>query len=129
MKNLLLFLCICICSCSSTKVPFTSNLKERYGITESTMKKIQFYTSKEIILMQSGAESSMSTYDGKILVNNSTRENKIIIPKNTPCTIERVMDSTKVIVSFEYGDGKILLFGVNSIGTYSLLAKKWAGRD
>jgi len=129
MKNLLLFLCVLIASCASNKVPFTSDLKEQYGISESTMKKIQFYTSKEIVLMQSGGESSMQTFEGKILVNNTARQNRIVIPKNTPCTIERTLDSTRVIVAFEYGEGKILLFGVNAIGTYSLLAKKWAGRD
>jgi hypothetical protein len=93
------------------------------------MKKIQFYTSKEIVLIQSGGESSMHTYDGKILVSNTARENRIIIPKNTPCTIERTLDLTMVIVSFEYGEDKNLLFGVNAIGTYSLLATKWQGRD
>ena len=118
----------CMCSCAS-KVPFTSDLKERYNISEKTLKKIQFYTSQEIILVQSGGESSMYTFEGKILVNNTARENKIVIPKNTPCTIERSVDSTKVVVAFEYGDERVLVFGVNTIGCYSLFAKKWQGRD
>lgn len=115
-------------SCAS-KVPFTSDLKEQYGIGEKTLKKIQFYTSNEIVLTQSGGESYVQTYDGKILVNSTARENRIVIPKNTPCTIERTLDSTRVMVSFEYGEGRALIFGVNSIGTYSLFAKKWTGRD
>lgn len=122
-------ICISMLFSCASKVPFTSDLKEQYNISEKTLKKIQFYTSQEIVLMQSGGESYMQTYEGKILVNNTARESKIVIPKNTPCTIEKTLDSTRVIVAFEYGEGKVLIFGVNSIGTYSLFAKKWMGRD
>lgn len=125
---LIAFLMLSMSSCASN-TPFTSGLKTQYGIGEKTMRKIQFYTSQEIVLTQYGGESQLHTIDGKILVNNTSRQNRIVIPKNTPCTIERVIDETKVIVAFEYGDERVLIFGVNAIGTYSLLANKWQGKD
>ena len=128
-KALIYILAICLLTSCASKTPFTSSLKTQYGITEKTMKKIQFYTSKEIVLTQYGGETNLHTIDGKILVNSTARSNSIVIPKNTPCTIEKVVDNTKVIVAFEYGKERILVFGVNTIGTYSLLTKKWKGKD
>ena len=129
MKKLIYLVIACLLSACASKVPFTSAMKTDYGISEKTLKKIQFYTSKEIVLVQSGGESYVQTYEGKILVNSTARQNRIVIPKNTPCTIEQTLDSTRVSVAFEYGEGRMLVFGINTIGTYSLFAKKWAGRD
>lgn len=133
MVKLLLFLSAVLvvsmlCSCAS-KVPFTASLKSQYGMNEKTLKKVQFYTSQEIVLTQSDGNSSVQTVDGKILVNSTARENRIVIPKNTPCTIEQTLDSTRIKVAFEYGEDKVLIFGVNTIGCYSLLAKRWIGKD
>lgn len=123
-------MCACaLFSCANQKVAFTSEMKFDYGISEKTLQKIQFYTSQEIVLTQSGGESYMQTYQGKILVNSTARENRIVIPKNTPCTIEKTLDSTRIMVEFEYGEERGLVFGVNVTGTYSLFAKKWMGRD
>lgn len=130
MKKLIyLFAVTILCSSCASKVPFTASLKSQYGMTEKTLKKVQFYTSQEIILTQSDGNSSLHTVDGKILVNSTSRENRIVIPKNTPCTIEQTLDSIRLMVSFEYGDDRVLIFGVNTIGCYSLLAKRWIGRD
>lgn len=129
MKKVFYLLIACLLTACAGKVPFTSQMKTEYKIGEKTLKKIQFYTSQEIVLVQSGGESYMQTYEGKILVNSTARESKITIPKNTPCTIEQTIDSTRVMVAFEYGEGRVLIFGLNSIGAYSLYAKKWQGRD
>lgn len=129
----LLLLCtaiICVAilsSCTSEKVAFTSDLKSEYNLGEKAMQKIQFYTSEQITLVQSGGNSYLKTHDGKILLNTTQNTNKIVIKKNTPCTIEKAMDTlcNRVVVSFEVGENKTLLFGMNQSGTYSLLAKSW----
>jgi hypothetical protein len=130
MKNIISFItaALFLCSCAN-KVPFTSSLKAKYDIGEKTLKKIQFYTSKEIVLVQSSGNAYLYTADGKIIVNNKSDVKRIVIPKNTPCTIERVVDSDRVIVAFEYGEDKSLVFGVNQVGYYSMFAKKWNGKD
>ncbi|MDP2692758.1 MAG: hypothetical protein Q8O88_03925 [bacterium] len=132
MKNytFLLLISIFFSACAS-KVPFTSDLKTEYGLGEKAMKKIQFYTSEQIILVQSGGNSYLKTHEGKVILNTTSNTNRIIIKQYTPCTVERISDSIndKLVLSFEVGENKTLLFGVNQSGTYSLLAKKWEQGD
>lgn len=132
MKNYtILLLTILLSACASKKVPFTSDLKAEYGLGEKAFKKIQFYTSEEIVLVQSGGNSFLRTHEGKIILNTTQNTNRIVIPKNTPCTVESVLDTlcNNVVVSFEYGENKTLKFGINQSGTYSLLAKSWQGGE
>jgi len=118
---------VIILSSCADKVAFTSDLKAEYNLGEKAMKKIQFYTSEEIVLVQSGGNSYLKTHEGKVILNTTSNTNKIVIKQYTPCTVERVTDSIndKLVLSFEVGENKTLLFGVNQSGTYSLLAKKW----
>jgi len=133
MKNytfLLLFSIMFLFFSCADKVAFTYDLKKEYGLREKALQKIQFYTSSEIVLLQSGNNSILKTQKGEILINATRNTNRIMIKKNTPCTIEKTLDTldSRVVVSFEVGENKTLLFGVNqSNGYYSLLAKGWRG--
>ena len=52
----------------------------------------------------------------------------VIIPRNTKCIVEQVLDDNRFLFSFEVGDGKFILFGNNGgEGCYSLMSKEWAG--
>lgn len=125
MKNLSIIIVAILISSCSQKTAFTSGLQNKYNFSEAQLKKVQFYTSGEIILVQTKQDGNVKIFDGKLVIINSKDMEKIIIPKNTKCVLEEVVDSHKLIVSFEFGDGKILLFGNNSDGCFSLMSKDW----
>lgn len=116
---------ILLASCKSGKVPFTTELQKSYNLSEATLKKVQFYTSEEIILYKVEEEGDASVTGGKLLISNKKDCEKIIILRNTPCLLEKVIDDHKLLVSFEVGDHKFIAFGNTSGGSYSLLAKEW----
>jgi len=111
-------------SCSK-KIAFTSDIQAKHQFSETTLKKVQFYTSKTIYLYKVSSDQQASVNGGKVLLNNNNRTERIIVKKNTPCIVEKVIDEKHFIVSFEYGVGKILAFGNNNGGCYSLMAKGW----
>jgi len=114
-------------ACTSTKMAFTPAIQKQNDFSESTLKHIQFYTSEEIILYNSKEAEGVSVSNGKILLNSDKEFEKIVIPKNTPCVLERMVSQDKLILSFEYGNGKILYFTNNNNAYYSLSATDWAG--
>lgn len=126
MKLIKLLLIVLIFSSCSRKVPFTSDIQSKYKFSEKTLKQVQFYTSDEIILFQSTTDGDMGVNDGKILLTDSKASEKIIIKKNTPCVLEKVVNENLFVFSFEYGNDKFLAFGNNNIGGYySLMANDW----
>lgn len=114
-------------SCSK-KVAFTSQMQEEYNFPESKLKKVQFYTSDEIVLVQTKSEGDVVVVDGKLIMRSEKAVEKIIIKKNTPCVLEEIVDNNKFLYSFEYGDNRVILFGNDKGGYYSLMAKEWKNK-
>ena len=131
MKNLKIILVVLISvslfvsSCVSKKIAYTSDIQKEYQFPESKLKKVQFYTSGEIVLIQTKQDGDVTISDGKLVMINSKDVEKVIVPKNTKCVLEEVVSDNKLIFSFEFGDGKVLLFGNNGSGCYSLMSKDW----
>ena len=123
----LLILSLFISSCA-TRVPFTSAMQNEYKFPEERLKKVQFYTSEEIVLIKTKQDGDAVVNDGKVLVRNEKDVEKIIIKKNTPCVLEEIVDSNKFLFSFEYGKDRVLLFGNSNGGCYSLMAKDWKNK-
>ena len=123
----ILALSLCLTSCRTT-VPFTSSTKENCGLSDEQLKSIQFYTSKQITLYKIKQESSAKITNGKIVVSDKKDAETIIIPKGTPCVLVQTMTNV-LLLSFEYGDGKLLAFGTASGGAYMLMAKDWDGNQ
>ncbi len=125
IKIILFFLLLTSCS---KKVAFTSQMQEEYNFPESKLKKVQFYTSDEIILVQTKSEGDVVVNDGKLIMRSEKAVEKIIIKKNTPCVLEEIVDKNKFLYSFEYGDNRVILFGNDKGGYYSLMAKEWKNK-
>lgn len=123
----IILLCIILQSCAS-RVPFTSDLQQEYHFPESRLKRVQFYTSGEIVLAETKTDGDVTISNGKLIVKSEHQVEKIILKKNTPCVLEQVIDDNKFLFSFEYGDGRVLLFGNTSTGYYSLMAKDWKNK-
>lgn len=112
-------------SCSSKKV-FTSAIKQSCGLNQEQLQQIQFYTSEEIVLRKTQEKSDAKIKSGKIIVSNKKDAETIVIPKHTPCVL--VKDLGKIfLLSFEYGEGKLLAFGSYTGAQYTLYAEKWEG--
>jgi len=103
-------------------------MQEEYNFPESKLKKVQFYTSDEIILVQTKSEGDVVVNDGKLIMRSEKAVEKIIIKKNTPCVLEEIVDKNKFLYSFEYGDNRVILFGNDKGGYYSLMAKEWKNK-
>ena len=124
-KTLLAILTLSMIFSCSRKIAYTSTVQLSHNFSEENMKKVQFYTSDVIILVQTKQEGDVIIQDGKLVLRNSKDIEKIVIPKNTPCVLERIVDESKILVSFEQGNDKVLLFGNNGNGCYSLMSKDW----
>ena len=110
-------------SCRTGKVPFNQDI--RTGLSEVSLKKVQFYTSGEIVLYKTKEDGSESVAEGIVLIQNKKDCEKVIIPAGTPCILEKAIDDKRLLFSFEVGDGKFIAFGTSNGESYSLLAKEW----
>lgn len=120
-----ILLSVMLASCTSQKVAFTSDLQQKYCFSEEQLKKVQFYTSTDIILTKTETDDEASIINGKVLVVDKQKNETIIIRKNTPCVLVKILSENKFLFSFEYGEHRALLFGNNEGGYYSLMAKNW----
>lgn len=112
-------------SCSQ-RVPLTEEIKKEYELDADNMKKVQFYTSSQIILQRSVKNGSQEiSQDGKLVVNENKQENRLIINPSTKCIFEKFGDKGEVFIRFEVGPGKTLKFAVRqnqTTGKYYLVA-------
>ena len=114
MKKIFYFLLLSsvIISCG-VKTPYTTAIRDEFGLdTEAEMKKIQFYTSETIRLIQDvKSNSDISTDDNGALVSSSSSEKEtIIVPANTKCIFDSFGPKNELLVRFESGAGKTLSF-------------------
>ena len=107
-----LFALVLVLFSCAVKVPFTNEVKEEFGLdSEEKMRKVQFFTSSTIILKQVGQSSSETTTDDGILVSSSTDKSEtIIIPANSKCIFIGFGSSQEIMVKFELGANKYVIF-------------------
>lgn len=113
-------------SCSR-KLAFTTDVKQKWNLTPAKLKKVQFYTSKEIVLTKMDNESDLGISNGKIIINQNANSKRIIIKKGTPCVLVDTVSDGRYMFSFEQGE-RVLVFGneTQTGGFYSLMAKNWS---
>lgn len=118
-----LFAGLLLTSCAST-VPYTDELKKEFDLQdERKIKQVQFYVSNEIIMYRSYDSGSKGTqYDGALVQNSQSKQDRIIIPPSTKCIFEKFGDNGEVYIRFEPGNGRTLKFVVrpNYSGRYYL---------
>ncbi len=118
-----------VASCGM-KVPYNEEIKTKYDLNESNIKKVQFFTSSTIVLERKNSQENKGTTDnGALVTNENSVENRVIIPVHTKCVFEKFENgNTDVIVRFEVGDNKVLRFSLrknSNTGKYYLKAKSW----
>lgn len=123
---LFLILGIVLTSCG-TKVPYTNDIRDEFGLdTDKKLRGVQFYTSATIIMEKSKSSGNQGTADDGVLVSTSnSTQDRIIIPINTKCVFEGFGPNGELMLRFEPGTGKTILFATRAnqtTGKYYLVA-------
>ena len=131
MNNTFLILAIAVItifsSCQST-VPFTNDVRKKYGLDEAKLKKMQFYISTDITLQRGerGKEEQQLDEDGKLVISSSASLDNILVDGKTPGVCVKVIDGDKLAISFFESDDQYLVFGdPNNRGRYNLMGAQW----
>ncbi|MBL4651394.1 MAG: hypothetical protein JKY53_00815 [Flavobacteriales bacterium] len=88
------------------------------------MKKLQFYTTGDIVLQRNQKdESGKETDGGELVITSGSSIDQVIIPAGTPGIVIGLKGSNAMLVRFEPGEGKYLVFGdpKNRKGAYQLI--------
>ncbi|MDA9563086.1 hypothetical protein N9R81_00260 [Flavobacteriales bacterium] len=126
MNRMFLLLVVVVASLSSCapKMQFTQAVKEQNKLTDDELKKLQFYTSGDIVLQRNErADSGKETDGGELIITSGTSTDQVIIPEGTPGIVVGTKGANQMLVRFEPGEEKYLLFGdaSNRKGAYQLI--------
>jgi len=103
---------ITVSSCSQ-RVAYTEDIRKEYDLNAENLKKVQFYTSSPIILQKSKKSGTQEiTQDGKLVANQQSTEDRLIINPNTKCIFEQYGEKGEVLIRFEVGNGRTLKFAI-----------------
>ena len=133
MKYVIMLLSVVVLASCATKVAYTKKIKDEFDLTEDKLKKVQFYTSKTIILERSEKSETTATTgeSGDLVVSSSSLSERIVIPTSTPCVFDKIGENGAVFIRFEVGQGRTLVFAERpnmSSGRFYLVADWKTGR-
>ena len=115
-------------SCGSKLTPFTQQLYDENNWSDNELKRIQFYTSDDIILFRELTRGESEIVSGEIKIRNGRKIDEVVIKKGTPGVLIFRPKEDKFAVSFESeNDDRYLIFGAAKRrgGQYRLFAKDW----
>jgi hypothetical protein len=118
-------------SCSPELRPFTSNILQEGGWSDTDLQKIQFYLSDDIIIRRQLTEGTSEITSGTIKIVNGQKLEEVRIKKGTPGTFLFRAVKNNFAVGFDANsDKRYLMFGANpkKQGSYVLLASEWKDR-
>jgi len=117
-------------SCSKNLVPYSGFLKEQHGWSASEVERIQFYTSKDIVLYRDFAGSQTKIENGSIKIKDGRKVEEIVIKAGTPGIAVWQAEDERYGISFDKSDDQFLTFGPNpdKRKRYYLMASEWDGK-
>ncbi len=77
----------------------TDSLRERYALGEADLRRVQLFTSDEIVLRREAAAEERSIGGAELRVRGGVFEEEVLIPARTPCVALRT-EGTYVLVGF-----------------------------
>ncbi len=130
---LLLIVGVVLASCG-TKIPYTNEIRDEFGLeSEQMVKKVQFYTSATIILEKNKESGNQGTDEsGKLVTSSNKEQDRVIIPIGTKCVFDGYGPNQELILRFEVGAGKTVTFATRpgtTSGKYYLVADWNNGRS
>jgi len=118
-------------SCAPKLTPFTQKLYDEQQWSDEELKKIQFYTSDNIVLYRELSKGESQIVSGEIKIRNGKKVDEVVIKKGTPGVMLFRPRENKFAISFEANnDDRFLIFGTSNKrgGQYRLQAKDWKRR-
>jgi len=132
MKQILGLLVIffLLSSCTKNLVPYSGYLKEQHGWNKNDVERIQFYTSKDIVLYRDATGSDTKIENGSIKIKDGRKVEEIVIKAGTPGVAVWQDKEQRYGVSFDSSDDQFLTFGPNpdKRKRYYLMASEWDGK-
>jgi hypothetical protein len=127
--NILLALMILlIVSSCAPKVYFTTDLREKIEKANISLKDIQYYSDRKVILKRELESGKTQVQTGKVKFENGKYIHYIILKPNTPGVCKEIF-TNKLTTQFENGQNRTLNFGKPKDGkdtdAYQIYANKW----
>jgi len=122
---------ILLTSCGPKLTPFTQKLYDEQQWSDEELKRIQFYTSEDIVLYRQLNKGESEIVSGEIKIRNGKKVDEVVIKEGTPGILLFRPKENKFAISFESGnDDRFLVFGASKKrgGQYRLQAKDWGRR-
>lgn len=127
-KLLIISLITFLYACNSS-IPFTNDDKIKYNLDEASLKKVQYFVSRDIVLQRGERTNEAQEFDkdGKLIISSSATVDEIYIKEGTPGVLVKMIDGNKLAISFDAtDDNKYLVFGdPNNRGRYNLMGAEW----
>ncbi len=128
MKKIYLIIIAVLCTVSvfaQKKIPFTQEMRDKLDGNELSLRQVQFYISKEIILSRKSNKKDIKLDAGKINFEDRGKDEAIVIAKETQGICE---DFTKksVKVRYEEGVNRGIQFIRNQNNLYQIAADDWS---
>ena len=86
LRIMALLLVITAIGCSPELRPFTTNILQEGGWSDSDLQKIQFYLSDDIVIRRNLSEGTSEITSGTIKIVKGVRVEEVRIRKGTPGT-------------------------------------------
>jgi hypothetical protein len=93
MKQLLAVVLGLLCLAGAlgcAKAPFTQGVRERFGLTRDDLRRIQFFTSEEIVLQRELNSQTRAIQGSELVIHDDVRIERIVVSNRTPCVALRV---------------------------------------
>jgi len=132
MKQILLLsvVILMLSSCSKNLVPYSGFLMEQHSWSKQEVERIQFYTSKDVVLFRDAVGTQTKIENGSIKIKDGRKIEEIVIKAGTPGVAVWQGEDQRYGISFDSSDDQFLTFGPNpdKRKRYYLMASDWDGK-
>jgi hypothetical protein len=111
MKNNIipaLALVLLLTSCSSSKIYFSTLVRQKVENTGTPLTQLQYYVDTDVELSREILKDETKVTSGIVRFENGKNLNIITLKRNTPGVCTKVLPD-KVLISFEIGDDNYFL--------------------
>ncbi len=122
-------------ACAPELVPFSQKIMDEAKISDSDLKRVQFYLSEDVVLGRQITEGSGGVESGgRLRIERGKRIEEVVIRRGTPGVLLFKPDGkpNHFAIGFDdKSDKRFLMFGPNPKqgGQFVLLATRWEGKN
>jgi hypothetical protein len=108
------------------RVPLSTQSIDRYELSEKDLMQLNYYVSDDLVLYNIDKPGDPVAYKGNLFRLKNTETPKTTYLKHGTSGVARSVLSDRLVVSFELGPRRNMVFGSeDQSGLYKLMAKQW----